>query len=149
MNPSLRIPKILFITFLSTAITFALLNETGVILMSSVNTNKNNTIDYYLNLISIVLTLSSTFISLRLLVFKKIKEYILNDNETEALKKYCLWTTIRVCMIFSSIAYNLWYYYAGNYSQTALYCLFISLTGCVFCWPSKSYFENYREANKQ
>lgn len=127
--------RILFITLLISAGALALLFEEHILPFAFITSTP--TTDYILNLISLIVTLGSVFIALRL--FKKEKEETQRiENNTEAQRlAYLKWNGRRIGIIFSAVFTNIIIYYGGTFNESAMYSLIITLIGAIFCWPAK------------
>lgn len=122
----MRTQKIVFILMLLTAVIFVALSECDIIPTGYISERQ---ILYRLEMLSVISTLGGTYLALRLLFFKKIKQ--LDDV---AKRK---WMFARTAIIGFPVWLNTVLYYAGSYTTTAQYALLISLTACVFCWPAQ------------
>lgn len=86
--------------------------------------------EYMLNMLCIVLTLSGVWGGLKLFSIKSIRSHI-----TKQPQSLPLWNVIRIGILGLCTLVNLIVYYALLSNTTALYCLLITLTAFVFCWP--------------
>ena len=107
---------------------FALLCECNILPIGYVKANAQTA--YALNMLCIVLTLACTWGSLRLFAFKGIRSKL--NKHPQHLQQ---WNMLRTSILPLAILVNLITYYGVVNSRSALFCLLITLTGFVFCWP--------------
>jgi len=102
---------------------------------------------YALHLCSVALALGGSYAALRLFAFPRVKARMALPDEEKALRAYGRCALLRSALMAAAIWSNAAVYYAANYDTTALYCLLISLTASLFCWPSLSAFKDLRSSN--
>lgn len=95
------------------------------------------TADYNVSLISIVTAIGGTYLALRLMALKRIRQSIANaPDEAAARRIYVRWAWVRLGVMAAAVWTNVVLYYATSYSASTQYCLLIALIGAVFCRPS-------------
>ena len=94
-------------------------------------------VEYVLNLLSLIVTLGGVFFALRL--FKKEKHDVKqHEGDEEALRlSYLKWNGRRIGIIFSAAFTNLIIYSGASFNESAMYSFIITLIGALFCWPAK------------
>lgn len=130
-HKSLPVAQLTYIAFWLMAILLILLSECHILPTGYVKADAQKS--YVLNMICILLTLGCSWGALRLFVFKSIKNRITNHPQ-----QLFLWNMIRTCILGTCILLNATIYYALLCDTTPLYCLLITLTAFVFCWPQKN-----------
>lgn len=87
------------------------------------------TATYAASMVCTVLTIVCTWGALRLFAFRAIKGALKAKPDTLGR-----WNAVRTTVLAIGILGNLLVYY-GTFTSSALYALFITLVGFVFCWP--------------
>ena len=91
-------------------------------------------IRYVFDLLCVAMTLTGVFIALRLFKSKAIQEQLNSEDTGKAFEAYRKWNSLRISIIFFPIFWNLLIYYGVGFSQTAMFCLLITIIGALFCW---------------
>ena len=94
--------------------------------------NLGNESAYALNMLCVMLTLGGSYVALRLFTLKQIHKRISTDS-----KQWVKWSITRISLLSICILINLISYYALFNGSAPLYCLLITLTAFVFCWPQQ------------
>lgn len=102
---------------------------------------------YYLEVFGILLTAICIPLSLKLfgLVLKKKIDHL---TIPLALKRYVLWSNIRLGLLEVTILLNLLCYYL-TLSSTGNLCMLIGLTASLFCLPSEKRLRNELHITKE
>ena len=90
---------------------------------------------YYLETIGILLTAICVPLSLKLFSMV-LKNKIDKLDVTQALKRYVLWSSIRLGILEIVVLFNLLCYYL-TFSNTGNLCMLIGLTASLFCLPGE------------
>ena len=88
--------------------------------------------EYALNMLCVLFTLGGTWGSLKLFATKHVRTALHNQPS-----KLPQWNMSRTGILACCIFINLIVYYGLMSGTSALFCLLISLTGFVFCWPKQ------------
>lgn len=99
---------------------------------------------YYLDLLSVVTSLGGTFVALRFFVFRRVAALLHVDSPVAAWQAYRCCCLARTGVLTLAVWFDVFYYYASDYTTTPGYCLLIGLIGWLFCWPSMEEFERLR-----
>lgn len=102
---------------------------------------------YVAQLLSVAMAVGGCYAALRMFAFPRVKARIVGLDREEALRAYAGYALLRSAIIAVAICGNAVIYYAVAYDGAALYCLLISLTASLFCWPSLSAFRDMRLSN--
>lgn len=133
-NTNLRLSRIIYIAiWLIIAIVF-FLSERGILPVGYLPQDAATI--YMLNMLCIVLTLAGVWGGLKLFSLKNVRSHI--TAHPQALP---FWNVMRTCILGLCNFINLIVYYALVSDTTALYCLLITLTAFVFCWPKNGEVE--------
>lgn len=95
---------------------------------------------YYLETIGILLTAVCVPLSLKL--FSMVLKNKINElTVTLALKRYVLWSNVRLGILEVVVLFNLLCYYL-TLSNTGNLCMLIGLTASLFCLPGEKRLRN-------
>lgn len=125
----MKTARIIYIAIIVGVALYALLCETGF--LSTAFIPANNETEYALNMLCIVFTLGTSWGGLRLLASKPIRKQL--DNKPHLAPT---WNIVRECILGTAIFINAIVYYGMMNGTTPLFCLLITLTAYVFCWPT-------------
>ncbi|ERI85484.1 hypothetical protein HMPREF1981_01658 [Bacteroides pyogenes F0041] len=102
---------------------------------------------YYLETIGILLTAVCVPLSLKL--FSMVLKNKINElTVTLALKRYVLWSIVRLGILEVVVLFNLLCYYL-TLSNTGNLCMLIGLTASLFCLPGEKRLRNELHINEE
>lgn len=139
----IRRSQYIYIGTLLSALLFWFLNLYEILPVEYLSNDMKETL-YVLDIVSIILSLGGTFLALRLMVIRKVKNLIVTPSMNEALGIYCKWANIRSAILGIMLLAGIAIYYASAYNTSAKYCILISMIATVFCVPGKEEFEKLR-----
>lgn len=90
---------------------------------------------YTCDLLSAATAIIGTYLACKLFAFEKIKKQLADEEEDNAHEAQKKWNGMRLLILAIAILPSAFIYYAQAFSQTALFCMLIALTGSLFCWP--------------
>ena len=90
---------------------------------------------YICDMIAAATAIIGTYAACKLFVIKKVRQELETDDRTAALAAFQRWNGVRLTILAAAILPSAFIYYAQCFSQTALFCMLIALTGSLFCWP--------------
>lgn len=128
MNISIRTAKGIYCGVWLTGATWAALSELNYLPCGFIKSTAEN--EYVLHLLCVTLTMTCTWLALKLFAMKRIRKKI-DDN----IASLGTWNVCRTGILAMAIFMNLFAYYGLTSSTTPLFCLLITLAGFVFCWP--------------
>lgn len=137
---NLRWARLTYICFWTITILFALLSECNVLPTGYVQADAQTS--YALNMLCVLLTLGGSWGALRLFALKGVKERI--SRKPHQVPQ---WNMLRTCILGFCILLNAIVYFALLSDTTPLYCLLITLTAFIFCWPKQD--EVVKENNEK
>lgn len=126
----MKTARIIYITILALDALYALLSEIGTLTTAFIPSN--NETEYALNMLCIVFTLGASWGSLRLFATKPIHKQLCDKPHMAPT-----WNIVRESILGTAIFINTIVYYGMMNGTTPLFCLLITLTAYVFCWPKK------------
>ena len=134
-NKLLKRLRIEFIAFWAICLCFIALNEFNI--LPNGFYAGNGSMEYYLNTLSIFMTL--VFVPGALILFSKMlpKKVIPIQDETIRLNKYLLWSEVRLSLLFVATIIDLSIYYI-TVNNTGGLCALIAVTASLFIWPNES-----------
>lgn len=130
MRINLRFARSIYTTVWVIVFLFAFLSESEILKTCYVKATPS--LEYALNMLCIVLTLCMSWGSFRLFSLKRIKK--MREERPQTIISLNL---LRISLLATAIFINLIVYYAIQNSTTPLFCLLITLTAYVFCWPKE------------
>lgn len=142
MKKKIRIHQSAYIGIWITTLLYILLSESGDLPAGFIG--QDATTLYLLDILAVGLALCGTYTALRLLSLRPVKEQIRQENPEASGKAYLRWDTLRLCVLAVSIWGCAFLYYATLSTNTAQYCLLISLLASLFCRPSQADFDHLR-----
>lgn len=132
MNPNkgFTLARTLYLFFWSIVIIYVLLSEIELLPTAYIAPDAQTL--YGLNMLCIVLCLAGTWGCLRMFAIDKVKK-----NIEDSPQNIITWNIVRTSILGICILINAIIYYATLSDTTPLYCMLITLTGFVFCWPKR------------
>lgn len=127
-SPNLQFARTIYIAFWVVTALFALLSEIDILPTGYVQTDAQTS--YALNMLCVLFTLGGSWGALRLFALKSVKERI-NKRPQQVPQ----WNMLRTSILGFCILLNAITYFAVLSDTTPLYCLLITLTAFIFCWP--------------
>lgn len=131
MKPKLRLAHIIYIGVWAAAALYALLCEADILPTACIRATPS--LEYALNMLCVVLTLGAAWGGLRLFALGKVRK--MKEERPRLLLSLNL---LRIALLATAIFVNLLVYYALQSGTTPMFCLLITLTAFVFCWPKES-----------
>ena len=89
-------------------------------------------LNYLVTLLCIVTSIGGSWLAYKLFSFKSVKAQL---KQSQAKVKR--WLFVRFLLIVVAIVPSVFFYYAGGYGETALYCFLIALIMSLLCFPRK------------
>lgn len=127
-SPNLQLARTIYIAFWVVTVLFALLSETDILPTGYLQADAQTS--YALNMLCVLFTLGGSWGALRLFALKSVKERI--GNRPQQMPQ---WNMLRTSILGFCILLNAITYFAVLSDTTPLYCLLITLTAFIFCWP--------------
>lgn len=123
------------------AIILFVLGEFNIIPNGLYAADGGSKIEYYLNIINVVLVIVTVPLSLKLFSLNTRKG-LRRMNQDEALASYHLWSGIRLGMLFLCIAFGIVTYFLLM-NSTGLLCACVALIASFLCFPSEDKIREY------
>lgn len=130
MKSYIRLARIIYIGVWAAVALYAALCEAGF--SPSACLKATASLEYALNMLCVALTLGTVWGGLRLFAFKKVRK--MREERPRMLLSLNL---LRIALLATAIFVNLLVYYALQSGTTPMFCLLITLTAFVFCWPKE------------
>lgn len=133
--------KFLRITYcieLLTAVCFAVIFETG--LLPEGDWAADEVLNYWLSMAGVALTIILLPLSLRLMKFEKVKQYV-----AESEMNYVRCSVVRIVMLGVPLLYNTLCYYLTGCVPTYAYMALMAAVCFLFIWPSHDRMTYERE----
>lgn len=89
-------------------------------------------VNYFVTLFCILTAIGGAWLAYRLTSLKKVKAQI-KSSPSQANK----WMRIRFALIALAVLPSAFFYYAGGYGESTLYCMLIALVMSLLCFPRK------------
>lgn len=100
--------------------------------------------EFYLNIVCIVLTLAGLPLSLKLFSLNTTRS-LRWLNHDDALAHYHKWSVIRLCSLLFCIIVNVIAYFL-IWNTTGMFCALIILLVTLICWPSYDRIKKYLDS---
>ena len=107
----------------------------------------DDTVSYFIQLLAIVLSISTIYFCLNIFKFKFVIDSI-TENPTKSLQKYINWNTLRYVWYILIIIINLLVYDTTDTGNTYLALVGALLLSACFCFPSENEY-NYITTTKE
>ncbi len=133
--------KLLRITYcieLLTAVCIAVIFETG--LLPEGDWAADEVLNYWLSMAGVTLTIILLPLSLRLMKFEKVKQYV-----AESEMNYVRCSLVRIAMLGVPLLFNTLCYYFTGCETTYAYMALMAVVCFLFIWPSKDKMNYERE----
>ncbi|MBQ9569519.1 MAG: hypothetical protein IJR24_05495 [Alloprevotella sp.] len=92
--------------------------------------------EYAANLFCFITAVGGTYLACRLFAFQRVKAELYAAGARSTLPAHRRWNNRRLVILAIAIFPSLFLYYAGSFSQTALYSALLALAGSLLCWPT-------------
>lgn len=132
----MKLQKMVFMGLWLLVALWALLQETDVLRHGFLQLGAEG--EYVANLLCFVTAVGGTYFACRLFAFRCVRRELFPDDGGVDFAAYRRWNNRRLMLLAVAILPSAFLYYAGSFSQTALYCALLALAGSLLCWPSET-----------